>query len=77
MKTFFFGFFLSAEVTGYTQKSRTVTEPIEIPHSLIVTNLYTWDHFLALFTQTCLIMRADKKFLAIIPCILGLLPEHV
>ena len=32
---------------------------------------------LAHFTQTCSIMRADEKFLAIIPCMLGLLPENV
>ena len=43
----------------------------------VVTNLYTRTHFLALFTQTCSIMRADEKFLAIIPCMLGLLPEYV
>ena len=43
----------------------------------VVTNLYTLDHFLADFPQTCSIMRADEKFLAIIPCMLGLLPEYV
>ena len=32
---------------------------------------------LAHFPQTCSIMRADEKFLAIIPCMLGLLPENL
>ena len=45
--------------------------------SRVVTNPYTLGHFLAHFTQTCSIMRADGKFLAIIPCMLGLLPENV
>ena len=43
----------------------------------LVTNLCTLTHFLALFPQTCSIMRADGKFLAIIPCMLGFLPEYV
>ena len=41
----------------------------------VVTNLYILTHILADFPQTCSIMRADGKFLAIITCMLGLLPE--
>ena len=44
---------------------------------LVVRNVYTLGHLLADFPQTCSIMRADEKFLAIIPCMLGLLPEIV
>ena len=36
-------------------------------YTSVVTNLYTLDHFLADFPQTCSIMRADGEFLAIIP----------
>ena len=43
----------------------------------VVRNVYTLGHFLADFPQTCSIMRADEKFLAIIPCMLGLLPENL
>ena len=43
----------------------------------VVRNQYTLGHFLAHFTQTCSIMRADEKFLAIFPCKLGLLPENL
>ena len=43
----------------------------------VVTNLYTLGDFLADITNNCSIMRADENFLAIIPCMLGLLLECV
>ena len=45
--------------------------------TLVVTHLNTLSHFLALFTQTCLIMRANEKFFTIIPYMLGLLAEYL
>ena len=40
--------------------------PIKM-HTIVVRNQYTLGHFLAHFTQTCSIMGADEKFLAIFP----------
>ena len=61
------------------QKVKQSTKGVSkhVKKTLHHTNLYTLTHFLADFTQTCSIMRADEKFLAIIPCMLGLLPENV
>ena len=54
----------------------TVNRCVKLEHVRVVRNVYTISHFFAHFTQTCSIMRADEKFLAIVPCMLGLLPEH-
>ena len=43
----------------------------------VVGNVYTLTHFLADFPKICSIVRADEKFLEIIPCMLGLLPEYI